>query len=317
MSERENTPSFEPAASAAGSGPNEPRPEELAAGREQGAAPEDNRTHRESLGDQWAIVLGGDPAALMGQVVGTVLNAGGTRECWRRTTYKEEYVLMAWPAEGLLRASVLMRGPLEGELKPSTAAPLLEGLPNNLMVEDVHVWPSGVEANVGVSLSENSNPMWFYDPLYYRDKEDLTPGVTHTFLLAGLSFGIRQALLDEMTINSGPQFEAYAEHWLAENPGKSRLDVPPIKIPLTGSRIIMPGEYFGEYHIRVPVTSVEKAQLERQPFYAIRVEFGMGGENPPLQIMIYAAERMCKGYEPKAGDEIDAIIWLQGRVIDV
>ena len=37
--------------------------------------------------------------------------------------------------------------------------------------------------------------MWFYDPLYLRDKDDLTPGITHTFSLAGLCFALRKALL--------------------------------------------------------------------------------------------------------------------------
>ena len=53
--------------------------------------------------------------------------------------------------------------------------------------------------------------MWFYDPLYGRDKDDLTPGITHTFLLAGLAFGLCKALLDEITITQGVRYEAYAE----------------------------------------------------------------------------------------------------------
>ena len=63
--------------------------------------------------------------------------------------------------------------------------------------------------------------MWFYDPLYGRDRDDLTAGVTHTFLLAGLAYGLRRALLDEITITRGPQFEAHAAAWLAANPARS------------------------------------------------------------------------------------------------
>ncbi len=33
---------------------------------------------------------------------------------------------------------------------------------------------------------------------------------------------------------------------------------------------------------------------------------------------MFVPERVCpKGYVPKAGDEVDMIFWLQGRVIDV
>lgn len=54
---------------------------------------------------------------------------------------------------------------------------------------------NGMGANVAVSMIEGKNPMWFFDPLR-RDRADFTPGVTHTFLVAGLAYVVRKALLD-------------------------------------------------------------------------------------------------------------------------
>lgn len=282
---------------------------------EQPQMPEDMRFHHEGLGDQW-VALVGNPQDLMSQIVATVLHAGGTRPSWQRTVRGEEHVLMAWPEDQPVRAGVLMRGEAEGKLLPATAVPLLEGLPNNLMVDTVVPWASGVEANIGVEIAEGGKPMWFYTPLYFRDKEDLTPGVVHTFLLAGLAYGMRKALLDELTITQGPHYESYAEAWLAENPDKKRLDVPALKIPMQGNKIIMPGRVFGEYEIRTTVMAVEKTQLDKLDVYIVTVGFPFG-DGPALVFPVYVAAPLLSGYEPKVGDDIDAYVWLQGRIMDM
>ncbi len=274
-----------------------------------------DRTHFEGLGDQWAVLVG-NPAALMPQIVATVLQAGGMRPSWHRTDARDEYVLMAWPEKEPARAAVLMHGQPGEQLNPATAVPLLEGLPNDLTVDDVHVWERGMEANVAVSMIEGRNPMWFYDPLYFRDREDLTPGVTHTFLISGLAYGVRRALLDEMTITQGPHFEAYAAAWREEHPDADPLEMPPLKVNLVGKHLIMPGRNFCEYQMRATVVSVETTHLDKEEIYILRLRFGFD-DRPPLNLALYAPRRVCvKGYEPKSGDEIDAYVWLQGRIAD-
>ncbi len=276
----------------------------------------EQRRHLESLGSAWAAVSGIVPHVLIPQVVATVLKEGGTRPAWQWQAAGKDYVLLAWPKEQPLRASVLLSGDKDGELRPVSAVPLLEGLPNDLTVSSVHPWDEGGGANVGVAMLEEGQPMWFYDPLYTRDRNDLTEDVTHTFLLAALAFGVRKALLDEITITQGPNYEAYAEAWLAANPGKSRLDVPPFKVPVAGKHIIHPGQAFAEYQIRAQIQDIDTCQLEKMPMKILYTRFPFENR-PQLNLPIYVAELNLKGYEPKVGDEIDAYVWFQGRVIDI
>ncbi len=280
-----------------------------------------DRSHFEGLGQQWAVLVG-NPAALMPQIVGTVIHAGGTRPCWQRTENDTETVLMAWPQEEPIRAAVIMQGSAEGKLKPASAMPFLEGMNNDCTVEDSLPWKSGVEGHVGVSLVQeeheavhNDKPLWFYNPLYFRDKEDLTPGVTHTFALAGLAFGIRKALIDEMTVTQGAVYESYAAAWLKAHPDASRLDVPPLKINLVGKQIIMPGRNFCEYEVRNTILEVEKTTLDKLDVYILRMAFPLPN-HPPLHIAVYVPLHLLQDYEPKVGDDIDAYIWLQGRIAD-
>ena len=282
----------------------------------QAAAEGKNRMHYEGLGDAWAVLTGQNPAAIMDQIVSTVLHEGGTRPSWQWKRGSTDHILMAWPQDQPLRASVLVTGEEGEKLTPVSAAPLLDGLPNDLMVDGVHPWENGMGANVAVSMIEGKNPMWFFDPLYGRDRTDLTPGVTHTFLIAGLAFAIRKALLDQMTITQGPQYEAYAEQWLEANPGQGRLDVPPLQVDVSDRHMIMPGRNFCEYQMRAVIEEVQDCQLEKMPVKALYLTFPFENRQP-MRLVIYASKMVLGDLEPEAGQAIDAYIWLQGRIIDI
>ena len=275
-----------------------------------------NRAHYEGLGDAWGVLTGQNPAAIMGQIVSTVLHEGGTRPSWQWKRGATDHILMAWPQNQPLRASVLVVGEEGEKLTPITAVPLLDGLPNDVMVDSVYAWENGMGANVAVSMIEGKSPMWFFDPLYGRDRTDLTPGVTHTFLIAGLAFAIRKALLDKMTITQGPQYEVYAEQWLEANPDKGRLDVPPLQVDVSDRHMIMPGRNFCEYQMRAIIEEVEDYQLDKMPVKALYLTFPFENRQP-MRLVIYASKMVLGDLEPEAGQAIDAYIWLQGRIIDI
>ena len=287
-----------------------PTPEEIEA-----ALSGKNRRHFEGLGDQWVVLTGQQPGYLIPQVIGTVLHQGGSRGAWQWQRKGQEHVMMAWPADQPVRAGVLMSGEAEGKLQPRNVVPLLEGLPNDLTVDAVHPWQNGLAANVAVAMLEGKNPMWFHDPFYGRDADDLTPGVTHTFLLSALAFGVRKALLDEVTITQGPRYEAYAEAWLAENPGKTRLQVPPLKMDVADKHLILPGRNFCEYQVRAVVEKVDDCTFEKMPVKVLYTRFPFD-DRPSMLLPIFVSKLTLGELEPVAGMNIDAYVWLQGRIID-
>lgn len=274
------------------------------------------RFHSEGLGDVWAALTGRDPRQIMPQVVGTVLHEGGTRPAWQWKRAGMEYILMAWPQDQPIRAAVLMAGPEGGELKPVTAVPLLEGLPIDLTIAEVHPRAEGMGADVAVSMLEGQNPMWFFDPLYGRDKDDLTPEITHTFWLSAAAFAIRKALLDEVAITSGVGFEEHAKKWLEENPGKSRLDVPPLKLIVKDKHFIMPGRRYCEYQLRAKIKKIEDYTLETMPIKALYLTFPFN-DRPDMNLVLFASKAVLQDYEPEEGQEIEAYAWFQGRIIDL
>jgi len=122
-------------------------------------------------------------------------------------------------------------------------------------------------------------------------------------------------LLDDMSITDGPHFETWAEKWLEEHPDKTRLDVPPLKISLSGACVLLPSPQYTVYQLRAPIHSIEESALSGEKVYILRLTFGLDTPQP-LDLPLYAPSRVCKNYVPKEGDEIDAIMWLQGRLLD-
>ena len=298
---------------------------ETSSEKENAAAPEQDarqkilggdRTHFEGLGMPFAVLLGAPPQKLINQVVATCMGAGGSRPAWSWKRSGNEYHVMAWPKEEPVRAAVLVGGKEKEKLSPLDCFPLIEGLPNDLTVDSVHAWQQGMGANVAAFVEEGYKPMWFYDPMYNRDKDDLTPGVKQTFLVGALAFALKKALLDNLTITQGPYYEEYAARWLEEHPGSSRLDVPPLQIKMAGQHIIMPGHNYCEYQMRTSIDQIEDHKLDKMEVKILYVRFPFEGRDPVL-LPIYASKAVLKDYEPKVGDEIDAYVWLQGRIIDI
>ncbi|MCQ2444977.1 MAG: hypothetical protein MJ061_05775 [Mailhella sp.] len=272
--------------------------------------------HLESMGDKW-FPLGIGESDISG-VISTTLELGGTRPAWTVKDSDSERMLMAWPAEGLLRSSVIVAGKPDGQLSAVAVAPLMEGLINPLKVVATHAWNGGHAGEIAAH-PDGMPPLWFYDPLFFRD-HGVAEGSIAEFRLSGLCYGIRRALLDELTITQGPAYEKHALDWMKQNPDKTRLDVPALKIPLKGKTIIDVCERTCEYQSRAVIHDVDSFMFgpegAQMKVYRFSISFS-ATDKPLTSIEIYAPERVCyRGYEPKEGDEVDMIFWLQGRISD-
>ena len=273
--------------------------------------------HIESMGDKW-VSLGINPKEING-VIAVTLELGGTRPVWGVKDENVERMVMAWPQEGLLRSSVTVAGKPDGQLAAVAVSPLMEGFANELTVRGTYAWRDGHAGEIAAQPDSGLPPLWFYDPLYFRDIEGLAEGETRKFYLSGLCYGMRRALLDELTITEGPHYEEHAKKWMIANPDKSRLDVPALKIPLKGKTLIDITDNYCEYQCRASIFDVDSFDFgpgeAAKKVYRFGIAFG--GDEKPVYAIIYApAERIAKGYEPKEGDDVDMIFWMQGRIVD-
>lgn len=275
--------------------------------------------HLQNLTPKWAPFL--PEIRLVEDLASIVGSLGGSRPTWTQTSAEQTTMLMAWPQTSLLRVGAIVQGPEQGPLEPMAVLPFMEGFANLLTIEDSYAWKDGYMGEVLASYDPKSSPICFFDPLFFRDKVvDLSPGINQVVMLSGLCYGVRRALMDEIIVTRGPNYEAHAAKWLEENPGKTRLDVPVLKIPISGMNVMMPGEAYCDYQARCRIYDVESFKfgppgLEQKVY---RFGVNLGSQEKSLFLIMYAAERiLAKDYIPKDEDEVDLMFWMQGRIADI
>ncbi len=276
--------------------------------------------HKEFLLDKWEALLLSAQSNLP-YVLSTVLEQGGTRPVWQIQKDNEETMLIAYPAENYVRAAAVVEGEIEGKLDVKSVVPLLEGLAtNDLIVEDIYPWKSKVEGEICIHNSTIGKSFWAYDPLFFRDKLDMQIGQMQAFSLSALVLSIQPALLDELTLTHGPAFEKYSMDFLAANPDKSRLDVPPLKIPLAGQQMLGLGKFFGEYQARVRISHLNEFEFgndagQKMQMYSFVIN--LASDEEPMPLVLYAPRKVfAKDFELKNGMDVDLYFWLQARIID-
>ncbi len=274
--------------------------------------------HLENVGDKWAPLLV-DVQKELPAVVNTIIKEGGTRKAWHQIKDNQETILMAYPAESLLKASAVMQGVHEKKLDVVHAVPLLEGIPNYLLILNSYPWKNNVAADVLIHNPAIEKSFWVHNPLYYNDKDDLRNEQPQTVMLSGLVYGIRKALLDDITITSGEAYEKYAIEYLAANPDKSRLDVPPLKRSLQGVQVISLGKNACEYHARAVVRNLQSFDFGPEGAKVKIYSFilNLATEEQPMPVVFYASEKtLMNGLVLEEGMDIDFYFWLQGRVVE-
>ena len=270
----------------------------------------------EGLGDAWVKAFTGqNPAAVVPQVVGTVMHEGGTRPAWQWKRGGRDHILLAWPQDQPVRASVLVAGEEGGKLAPVSAVPLLDGLPNDLTVEEVHPWENGLGANGRKHDRGQESACGSLTCSTGGDRDDLTPGITHTFLLAGLAYGLRKALLDEVTITQARNLKPTPKPGWPKTPAHPVWTLP-LKVKVAGRHMIMPGRRFCEYQMRAVIEEVQDCQLEKMPVKLLYLSFPFENREP-MRLALYVSKMVLGDFEPEKGQEVDAYVWLQARIIDI
>jgi hypothetical protein len=159
----------------------------------------------------------------------------------------------------------------------------------------------------------------FFDPCFYRNRFTYKVGEKHVFSLAALAYSLRQPEVMEYDIDAGPLLEIERQNLLKENPNADANSVKSVRISLARMAACFPHkDYPAAYEIRSPVKSVEWFQFEDQDFCCLRVTLVRMGEDADedFDILLYAASHVLHDYKPQVGDDVEAVIWLQGNLVE-
>jgi hypothetical protein len=207
-----------------------------------------------------------------------------------------------------------VKGITEGVNELWTSYPVCaEGSPSRLTVCAVTPADNGIEGIVEASLPEGDSVM-FYDPFFFLNQQSYRYGEEVEVALSALAYRLESFEFDEDEIAERTRTEEWRRNMIAEGAFVDAKTV--ITLPINADHAIEYDPFDGaqdsgriEFYIEeaVPLACIGRL------FWRMTGVI-MRAANVELKIDVYASEQVLAGYLPKVGDNVAAIVWIQGRL---
>lgn len=171
----------------------------------------------------------------------------------------------------------------------ATAYPELDGVAHSFRPAETTEWTSGVEAQHAGAV--DGTDIRLFDTRYFATG----PGpAAQTFELAGLAYDLEPADAETLVDERGREFSTA---------GKSAF------VPFEDGDV-------DDFLFQTVVRAVDRAAVAGHTVYRMRVPLVQGPGDRELRIDLYAAAHVTGTYVPAPGDDVEGVLWLQGRSAD-
>lgn len=226
-----------------------------------------------------------------------------------------EGLAMCWPDPhaGLM----LVLAKQDDQLELLSLFPYCEhGNQVQLVLQAVHVWEGGVEAQIEATWGEAG--ITFFDAAFLANRLWYEQGKTCEFILLGIAYAARPAQAQHLPYAPHPDQVAW-EAMLARAEGREP-EPPPAELRLGGMAMLLPIPEWDrdDCHFRGPIREVtELADVLGQRAWRVVATVMRFGDEPEgdADLAILVTERAWEGEAPPTvGEDIEGTLWLQGRL---
>jgi hypothetical protein len=191
----------------------------------------------------------------------------------------------------------------------------LDGIVQRLTIERVEPWQYGIEAWVHARATSEQVPLTFFDTHYFADGAHLQPDAEIDVSLAALAYWLRPIQVRSFEIAEGPLWEIERERRREAGEPPESLDRP-VSIHTTGGAIFLPTgdeEAPDDAQIQGVIEAIDCIEHLGQRVYRLEIVVMRPGDDV-FRLPVFAAERVLDGYVPRIGDDVEGIVWMQGRM---
>lgn len=186
-----------------------------------------------------------------------------------------------------------------------------EGIASRLIIDEVKAWDNGIEGIIEASVPEGGM-ISFFDPFFFLNKDRYRLGEEVDVTLAALAYMVQKAEQLEIEIHEGPMLEIHRKSLLEEDPTLDISTITSVPISLDGAAMYFPrGETKDDAELRFKVERVSPITCAERSFMQFSGTI-MKPDRGDLKIIVYASEQVLNGYAPRIGDNVEAIVWMQG-----
>lgn len=187
-----------------------------------------------------------------------------------------------------------------------------DGILHELVIEKVHVWKSGVEAQIECHLGDSS--LTFFDTLFAPNRGWYESGAPCQFILSAFAYKCRAAE-DQIIQTFNPKL---TEEFKAQHPeiASKWPEGGTIPVHTKGAVGLLPVLEWDrdDYYFRGPVRSVKEMEMLDQPAWRIRATvLRTLDDDRDIDLDIIVTRKVWGAASPpRPGDDIEGALWLQG-----
>jgi len=206
------------------------------------------------------------------------------------------------------------KDPDEGKKFWSAYPICAEGVTHTITIDRIFPWKNSIESVIEAQLHKGGM-IWFFDPFFYRNKDEYPIGRQIEVRIAGLAYMLRKAETNELEITEGPMLEIHRQQILKHDPEADVSTITSVPVSMKGASIFLPNDAKnGDAEIRMTIKHVDYLDVDGKEFCRILGTF-MKREEQTFDTYIYAAPHVLKDYRPEVGDDIEALVWMQGYLL--
>lgn len=188
-----------------------------------------------------------------------------------------------------------------------------EGSNCRLVIDEIRSWDNGIEGTIEAHVPDGGM-VYFFDPYFFLNKDRYVVGEEVMVKLGALAYMVQKSEQLEIEITEGPMLEIHRQRLLEDDPNADVSLITSVPISMDGAAIYFPrGEDQDDAEVRFKVTETACFTCEGREFTRIS-GIVMRPDSGDVCINVYASEQVLGGYVPQVGDNVEAIVWMQGHL---
>ena len=246
----------------------------------------------------------------------------GTAECVDvedGTDRTEQVACLRWGADRLANQILVVSNSAKQSNFLFSGYPIvLDGAPTEVTISKVEPWEYGIEGWVHGSVTSEGASICFFDSMYFAGTAGLKEGDVVTYQLAGLAYWLRPIQLRSFEVREGGMWEMEKQRRLEA--GESLEEASrPVEVHMTGATIFLPrgsdGDARDDAQFQGVIEAIDTFEHDGQKVYRLEMVL-MRPEDEEFRMPVYASERALDGYVPRLGEDVEGVMWVQGRRIE-
>lgn len=191
-----------------------------------------------------------------------------------------------------------------------------EGSNCRLIIDEIRSWDNGIEGTIEAHVPDGGM-VYFFDPYFFLNKNRYVVGEEVMVKLSALAYMVQKSQQLEIEITEGPMLEIHRQRLLEDDPNADVSSITSVPISMDGAAIYFPrGEDQDDAEVRFKVTETARFICEDRTFMRLS-GIVMRPDSGDVYLNVFASEQVLGGYVPQVGDNVEAIVWMQGYMENI